>query len=148
MNDTINKALEYFSSNHNCSQSVFRALLEKYGMYFDEGTAAMAGLGGGIGLQGNVCGAVSGAVAALGVLNSRTVSDFEEHKNTTYTSAAKFSYKFKKKFDTIICDELTGIRMADKQERDNAIESGHFNKTCPKFVEEAIRIVLEMDIKA
>ena len=147
MQNTVDQALAYFGSEHNCSQSVFRAVLEKYGVYFDEGTAAMAGLGGGVGLQGNVCGAVSGAVAALGMLNTPKFSDFEEHKNATYTSAAKFIYKFKKKFDTIICDELTGVKMADKDARDDAIESGHFRKTCPKFVEEAVRIVLDIESK-
>ena len=145
--ETVEKALKYFNEDHNCAQTVFRTVLEEYDMYFEEATAAMAGLGGGIGLEGNVCGAVSGAVAALGVLNSPRFIDFEEHKNASYVSGAKFIYKFKKKFESVICNDLTGVTMADNEARQKAIDDGTFHKICPKFVEEAVRIVLDMENK-
>ncbi len=144
----ISEALRYFEGDYNCAQSVLKAILEKYDRYYDEGTASVAGLGGGVGLQGDVCGAVSGAVVALGVLNSRKIKDAKKHKEETYASAAKFSYKFKKKFDTVICSQLTGINMTDTEARDEAIKSGAFRKLCPKFVEEAVRITLDMASKS
>lgn len=146
--DVVALGMKYFNKEgHNCAQTVMRTVLEHYGMDFKESTKAMAGLGGGVGLDGNVCGAVSGAVAALGVLNSRRFEDFEQHKNETYTSALKFMYKFRKKHETIICDELTGITMSDKDARTKAIDTGVFHRICPQFVEDAIRIVVEMEDK-
>ncbi|MFX1482188.1 MAG: C-GCAxxG-C-C family protein [Promethearchaeota archaeon] len=146
--ETVANALRYFSKDHNCAQSVLRSVLEKYGLYFDQATSVVAGMGGGIGLQGNVCGAVVGAVAALGVLNRQRYTDFKEHKDETYTSAAKFMYKFKKRHETVLCDELTGVTMSDSAARDQAIENGHFKKVCPSFIEDAVQIVLDMESKA
>jgi C_GCAxxG_C_C family probable redox protein len=146
--EAVANAMKYFDDDHNCAQAVLHAVLEKYGVYFDDATSVIAGMGGGIGLQGNVCGAVSGAVAAFGILNKQRVSDFQEHKEATYTSAIKFMYKFRKLHETVICDTLTGITMADKEVRDIAIERGHFHKICPQFVEDAVKIVVEMEEKA
>ena len=146
--DTVKNAHKYFDGDHNCAQAVLHAVLDKYGLYFDEATAVIAGMGGGIGLQGNVCGAVSGAVAAFGVLNKQRVPDFEEHKTATYTSAVKFMYKFRKLHETVICEALTGVKMDDQEARDKAIETGHFHKICPQFVEDAVKIVVEMEDKA
>jgi C_GCAxxG_C_C family probable redox protein len=110
-------AVRYFvERDHNCAQSVVRAVLEKYDHNYEQSTTSMAGIGGGVGLEGNVCGVV-GAVTALGVLNSQRFTDFEKHKDATYTSSVIFIHKFKKKFETVICDNLTGITMSDVEIR-------------------------------
>ncbi|MGY5864395.1 MAG: C-GCAxxG-C-C family protein [Candidatus Thorarchaeota archaeon] len=143
--ETVKNAHRYFDKDHNCAQAVIRSVLEKYDMHFEEATATMAAMGGGVGLQGNVCGAVIGAVAALGVLNTSRLKDVEKHKQASYTSAAKFIYKFKKMHETVICDELTGVTMADNEARTAASDKGHFHKICPKYVEDAVRIALDME---
>ena len=51
---------------------------------------------------------------------------------------------FSEKNGSIICDDLTGIVMADKNQHDRAIEDGTFRKICPGFVKDAVRIVLEL----
>jgi C_GCAxxG_C_C family probable redox protein len=145
--ETVKTALRYFDKDHNCAQAVLRSVLEKHDLYFDEAIYAIAGMGGGIGLQGNVCGAVVGAVAAFGVLNKQRFDNVSKHKEATYTSAIKFTYNFKKKHDTVICDALTGVTMSDKDARNDAIDKGHFHKICPQFVEDAVRIVLDLESK-
>ena len=142
--DTVKHAMKYFSSDYNCSQSVMKSVLEKRRMDFDEIFNLAAGFGGGVGLQGHICGAVSGAVAALGVINGNKYDDTRKHKEATYESAAKFMHKFKEKNGSIICDALTGIEMADKAAHDRAIEDGTFEKVCPGYVKDAVWIVLEL----
>ncbi|MGY5856455.1 MAG: C-GCAxxG-C-C family protein [Candidatus Thorarchaeota archaeon] len=142
--DAVKQSMKYFSSKYNCSQSVMRAVLENKGMHFDEIFNLAAGFGGGVGLQGHICGAVSGAVAALGVINGAKFDDTREHKQATYESAAKLMKMFSEKNGSIICDDLTGIVMSDKAAHDRAIEDGTFNKICPGFVKDAVRIVLAL----
>jgi C_GCAxxG_C_C family probable redox protein len=142
--NTQKRAMEYFSSDYNCAQSVMKSILESKGMDFDEIFHLAAGFGGGVGLQGHICGAVSGAVAALGVINGSRYDDFIKHKEATYSSTEKFIKIFSGKNRSIICDDLTGITMADKASHDKAIEDGTFRKICPGYVKDAIRIVLEM----
>lgn len=142
--DTIKRAMKYFSTDYNCSQSVMKSVLEKRGVDFDEIFHLSAGFGGGVGLQGHICGAVSGAVAALGVINGKNYDDAQKHKEATYESTAKFMHMFKKKNGSIICDDLTGIEMADKTAHDRAMEDGTFQKVCPGYVKDAVEIVLDI----
>ena len=99
--DSVKLALKYFSTDYNCSQSVMKAILEKEGMDFDEIFHLAAGVGGGFGLEGHVCGAVSGAVAAIGVLNGRKHSDDVKQRKTTYPLVKKFLHRFAEKYETI-----------------------------------------------
>ncbi|MHA1965424.1 MAG: C-GCAxxG-C-C family protein [Candidatus Thorarchaeota archaeon] len=142
--DTVKQAMKYFSTDYNCSQSVMKSILEKRGMDFDEIFHLAAGFGAGVGLQGHICGAVSGAVAALGVINGRKFDDVKKHKEATYASAGKFMQIFKEQYGSIICDDLTGIVMADKAAHDRAMEDGTFQKVCPGYVKDAVRIVLDL----
>ena len=121
-----------------------KSVLEYHNLDFGEIFHLAAGFGGGVGLQGHICGAVSGAVAALGVINGKKYDDARQHKEATYESVMKFMKLFKEKNETIICDGLTGIVMANKEAHDRAIEDGTFEKVCPGYVEDAVRIALEI----
>ncbi len=142
--ETVKLAMKYFSTDYNCSQSVMRSLLESNDMAFEQIFPLTAGFGGGFGLEGHVCGAVSGAVAALGVLNSRKYKDVGEHKKATYASVKKFIHKFTEKNGTIICNELTGIDISDEAAHNKALKDGTFRKVCPGYVEDAVRIVMDI----
>ena len=142
--DAVELSMKYFSSKYNCSQSVMKAVLENKGMDFDEIFNLTAGFGGGVGLKGHICGAVLGAVAALGVVNGAKYDDTRKHKKATYESAAKFMKKFSEKNGSIICDDLTGIVMSNVEAHDRAIEDGTFEKICPGYVKDAVRIVLDL----
>ncbi|MGD9397078.1 MAG: C-GCAxxG-C-C family protein [Candidatus Thorarchaeota archaeon] len=142
--DTVKRAMTYFSTDYNCSQSVMKSILEAKGLDFSEIFQLAAGFGGGVGLQGHICGAVSGAVAAIGVINGTKFDDAKQHKEATYEMVAKFMTAFKEKNGSIICDDLTGIEMADITAHDRAIEDGTFEEVCPGYVKDAVRIVLDL----
>ncbi|MFX1544390.1 MAG: C-GCAxxG-C-C family protein [Promethearchaeota archaeon] len=140
----IKASLKYFSGGYNCAQAVFRAISEHKGVYIENGTQLASGFGGGITHSGQQCGALSGAIMAIGLLVGKNVSDVREHKAETYRLSAELLSRFKEQFGTIICDTLTGVKMSDSEARKNAIEQGRFQEVCPKFVKEAVRIVTEM----
>ena len=89
-------------------------------------------------------GAISGAMMAIGILEGQTNFDLQQHKSKTYELSTELHTKFKDEFGSIICDELTGIDMSDSQKMQDAIDTGHFGKICPKFIESTIRAVLTM----
>ncbi|TFH07464.1 MAG: C_GCAxxG_C_C family protein [Candidatus Thorarchaeota archaeon] len=147
IDESITRAKEYFSGKYNCSQSTMKAILVGMKMDFDQIMPLAAGLGAGIAHEGNVCGAVSGAIAALGVIESRVYTDALEQKEAVYASGEEFIRRFKLKNGTIVCDQLTGIKMIDIKARKNASEDGTFSKLCPTFVSDAVRIALEITIE-
>lgn len=66
MSSIKEKALEYHAAGFNCAQSVLAACGEYTGLDDAAALAISAGFGGGL-RSGEICGAVSGAVMALGL---------------------------------------------------------------------------------
>jgi len=144
LSNASNKARKYFSSGYNCAQSVFRALLEEKGIFFDEAPILAAGFGGGISRRGEMCGAVTGAIMALGIIHGQQIKDPHEHKIITYNSVNEFIKKFNQIHNTVICNELIGFDISDSEAREKGNEEGFFDTICPNFIESAINIILEM----
>lgn len=95
----VEKAEELFKSGMNCSQAVFCAFADEFGM--DEETAAKvsSGLGGGVGRTREVCGTVTGAALVLGMRHG-------PDKNAVYPSVQDFVAKFKAECGSVVCREL------------------------------------------
>ncbi len=144
IDESVALAKEYFSGKYNCSQSAMKAILVGMKMDFDQIVPLAAGLGAGVAHEGNVCGAVSGAIAALGVIESKVHTDVLEQKEAAYTSGEELVRRFKMKNESILCNHLTGIEMADLKARKDAMKDGIFSKLCPTFVSDAVRIALEI----
>ncbi len=144
MSDVGKTALEYFGRDYNCAQAVLRAVLEDKGMFMDEFPYLAAGLGGGVSHQGDTCGAVTGAILAIGMIASQFALDVKGHKNRTYHHGEKFIAKFKDEFDTVLCRELTGLDISDPAELERGRKTGVFEERCPKFVKRAAVLVSDM----
>ncbi len=76
-NQLAKKAITYFEEGFNCSESMLKAYLDVYKKDPKLGAAA-SGFGGGIGGKGITCGAVSGAVIAIGLDYNRQDSEDKE----------------------------------------------------------------------
>ncbi len=144
IDDAAARAKKFFSGKHNCAQSVMKAILTEMNLDFEQVIPLTAGFGGGMVHEGGVCGAVSGAIAAIGVLKSKDFADVQAHKEATNRSGEEFIRRFKEKHGSILCNDLTGINMADAKARKAALANGTFAKLCPAYVESAVRIALEI----
>jgi C_GCAxxG_C_C family probable redox protein len=138
------EAKEYFTTGYNCAQAVLRSVLEKKKLYFEQAPIVAAGFGGGISRRGEMCGALTGAVMAIGILTSENEKDISRHKALTYEKVAEFIKKFNEIHETPICNELVGFDIRDPEARKKGNEEGVFRELCPKFVETAAKIVLEL----
>ena len=95
----IEKAAELFKGGCNCSQAVFAAFADEFGMSEDQAKLIACGLGGGVGRMREVCGAVSAAAMILGM---RLGPD----KMNAYPAIQDFCAKFKERAGSIVCREL------------------------------------------
>ena len=66
-------AEQCFRSGFTCSAAVFSAFSEELGLDTDTARKIACGFGGGISHTGNICGAVSGAIMAIGLKYGKTV---------------------------------------------------------------------------
>jgi len=144
MTDAGRNAREYLASGYNCAQSVLKAVLEEKGIFFDEAMSLSSGFGGGIAGEGRTCGAVSGAIMAIGVLNGLHSKDVVQSKENTYKNSSILIEQLKEKFETTQCYELIGVDMKDPEAKKTARERGVFSNQCSEFVATAVRIVLDL----
>ena len=142
--DTINKAVTSFESGFNCSQSVFVAYAPLYGLDADIALRIGQPFGGGMGRSGEVCGAVSGALMALGLAEGNTDPENNEAKARVYTRASDFLKRFEARQETVLCRELLGVDIGTEDGLQFAREQDLFHQQCPAFVRAAAEILQEM----
>lgn len=114
MSQRVEKARELFLQGYNCSQAVFTAYADLFGIEKETALKLSAGLGGGCGRQRELCGAVSGAVMIIGLKFGATDAADREGKKLCYEKVREFSDEFRKTNPSIVCRELLGI--GDKKE--------------------------------
>ncbi|MBE6737342.1 MAG: C_GCAxxG_C_C family protein [Ruminococcaceae bacterium] len=103
------KAKELFLKGYNCSQAVFGAFCEDFGIDFSLGVKISSGFGGGFARRREVCGAVSGAVMVLSLLHGYTDAEAKEEKIKLYEEVRGVLADFEKEVGSIVCRELLGL---------------------------------------
>ncbi len=108
MTERVQKAQDLFMQGYNCSQAVFAAYADLFGI--DEKTALKlsSGLGAGCGRQRELCGAVSGAAMIIGLKFGSANSTDRQTKALCYEKVREHSALFKEKNPSIVCRELLG----------------------------------------
>jgi len=98
--------------------------------------------GGGINQTGNVCGAVTGALMAIGLKHGEVgIQEIQEIQDLKSSKvASEFTKKFKERNVTIICRELIDHDLLTAEDIEHAFKTGAFNN-CPKFVKDAAEIL-------
>lgn len=137
------RALSLFSNNFNCSQAVFTAFAPDFGI--DEKLALMlaTSFGGGA-RNGEICGAVSGALMVLGLKYGHFDALDNEQKSRAYRIAVEFTKRFKDKNGSVVCRDLLGYDLTKLEEMACIKEQGLFKSVCPEMVQSAVEILEEI----
>jgi C_GCAxxG_C_C family probable redox protein len=98
--------------------------------------------GGGIGNTGSVCGAVVGAVMAIGLVKEQVKSVEDWFRLAAV--AQEFRKRFEAEMGTIICSELTGLDMSSGVELDKLMDSEIPTTVCFPAVGLAYRLVSDL----
>jgi C_GCAxxG_C_C family probable redox protein len=108
----VQKAIQLFNSNYNCSQAVLAAFADEAGL--DEPTALKlaSGFGGGFGCSGGTCGALTGAVMAMGLCCGTADSADKTTKMEVYRKVRQLTEEYKLRTGSTICRELMGFDMS------------------------------------
>jgi C_GCAxxG_C_C family probable redox protein len=135
------KSTELFKNNLNCAQSVFVPFAVNF---FPDPKLAykiMSPFGGGIAHTDNICGAVTGGLAAIGLHIGHTSGSETEAKALCAKAAQQFMTEFKARHGSINCTELLGNNMSIPGEREKALAANKFQTICSKLVESSSDLV-------
>ncbi|MGN0688057.1 MAG: C-GCAxxG-C-C family protein [Oscillospiraceae bacterium] len=134
------KALELFSNNFNCSQAVFTAFAPDFGIDEELALKIATSFGGGA-RNGEICGAVSGALMVLGLKYGHYQSDNYEQKSRAYAIAVEYTKRFKEQNGSIVCRDLLGYDLTKPDEMACIKEKNLFKEICPRMVKCAVEVL-------
>lgn len=135
-------ALASFSRGFTCSSAVFSTFSEEIGLDPDTAKKIACGFGGGISKTGNICGAVSGAILAIGLKYGKTKQGDDAATEKTQELTRQFIREFTARYGSINCTELLGYNLSYPEEYEKARESRLFVTKCPDLVRDAA-VILE-----
>lgn len=141
------KAIEMMAvQRFHCSQALAAAGQEKLGRGSDEVIRAMGAFGGGLGGNGEVCGALAGALAVIGLRYSRARADEKENPKM-WADAQEMVRRFRDEIvnqaGTIDCRDIAGVNWLDRAEV-KAFYTGDKVKNCIRIVGQTALVLGEM----
>jgi len=139
-----NRAMKIMAEGYVCSESVLLATCQEFGIEVDEKIIPKIAyaFAGGIGNTGTVCGAVVGAIMAIGLMKER--GETMEEMFSVLGLAAEFRKRFEAEKDTINCRELTGADLTTPEGIEQYMKSDVPQTVCFPAVGTAYRLVVEL----
>jgi C_GCAxxG_C_C family probable redox protein len=138
------KATQLFAAGFSCSQALLASRAERYDLPTETALKLSAAFGGGLGRQGEVCGAVSGALMVIGLENGHTRPEEKAVKENTYALTRQFIAEFTQRTGALHCRDLLGCRIDTPEGQQYAQEHALTKTICPKLVAEASQILSEI----
>jgi C_GCAxxG_C_C family probable redox protein len=130
-----------FSQHYNCSQSVFSAFADQLGMDRETALKLASPFGGGVARSGGICGAITGALLALGLARG---AQAPAGKEDIYRLSQEFMRLFEEKHSTILCRDLIDCDLSTVAGYQAATDKGVFTSICPLLVQDAVEIVQKL----
>ena len=136
-------AKNYFARKCHCSQAVLASFVDVLGITEEMALKFGSCFGGGM-RKGEVCGACTGALMALGMKFGMSEVGDVENQQIADDYARRFLDEFAKQNGSYLCRNLLKHNLASEEERQKAREEGLFASVCPKLIESAVRIAEQM----
>lgn len=130
-----------FLQGYNCAQAVLACCGGPAGLARDQALKVSAAFGGGLSHLDQTCGAVTGAMMALG-LHLATAEP--NGKRKAYAAAQDFAARFVARHGSIRCTDLLGVSIATPAGLEQAKAAGTFKTLCPNLVRDACNLLDEI----
>ncbi|MDD3343817.1 MAG: C-GCAxxG-C-C family protein [Sulfurospirillaceae bacterium] len=137
------KAVEYFNNGFLCSESVLMAITEAYEIESLHIPSIATAYGSGLSRTNGPCGALSGGIMALSLLNGR--KDSSDDYASLYKNVSRLQHSFNATFKTTECSKLLGFSLSDSDASEkftnNQCKSNICNH-CVRFVAKEVHHIL------
>ena len=137
-------AAQLFLGGCNCAQAVVVAFCDVTGLEKDFAARLSCSFGGGMGRMREVCGGVSGALMALGMLCAPDDPGDQAAKAAHYARVQELARRFRERNGSIICRELLGEKAGSGHVPEARTEEYYRMRPCERMVFDAAEILEEM----
>lgn len=142
--DRVEEALATFAQGFNCSQATLVALAPEAGLDRETALRVAGAFGAGFGRQGEACGAVAGALMAIGLKYAMVRPEEPEAKERTYQVAGEFIRRFMARHGALTCRELLGCDPSTPEGLARMKEKNFHATVCPRFVKAAVELASDV----
>ena len=142
MKDPAEIARAYFLDERHefgCAEVTFVVLKGAFGLDDPMDSAAAMALNGGVAYGGGVCGAVTGAALALGLLAQARIDDHARAKKVARELTARLMDGFAAEHGAMTCRDLIGIDLRAPGGHAAFIASGLWRDRCMRQIETVVR---------
>jgi C_GCAxxG_C_C family probable redox protein len=138
----VERALQNFENGYNCSQAVFMAYSDIYGLDSEMAARLSTSFGGGMGRLREVCGAVSGMFLVLGLHYPATDVTDKNAKTINYEAVQRTAKEFQKEMGSYICADLLKIKRQPEEATPSERNARYYAlRPCNRCVAMAAEIV-------
>jgi len=142
------RVAQIMEKSHNCAQTTFFALSEQFGLGGDDVLKALTPLPG-IAERGETCGAITGALMAMGLIYGRDKLDDWEKYRSSLIPTNVFCQRFQEELGTTQCCQIQekafgkSYNLMDPEDLKEFQRAGATVK-CTKVVQKAVRIAADI----
>ena len=139
--DPVARAAELFAAGISCAPAILAAFAPRLGM--DEAQAARAAscFGGGMAGSAGTCGAVTGAMMAIGLAHGPGVRSDPAAKQAAYQRVKELWRRFMERHGSIECRGILGLDISTPEGNARAAAQGLFRTRCAEVVRDAAELV-------
>ncbi|KUO51247.1 MAG: hypothetical protein APF76_17340 [Desulfitibacter sp. BRH_c19] len=139
-NQLAKKTCAYFQEGFNCSESMLKAYLDVYKKDPKLGAAA-SGFGGGIAGKGFTCGAVSGAIIAIGLDYDRQSSEDKELYGKVRDNSRELIEQFTEIHGSSNCKDLQPYDLTTMEGREKLHADPEVMVKCKSYLSSAAKLL-------
>jgi C_GCAxxG_C_C family probable redox protein len=143
VSDRVSRALADLEGGFNCAVSVLSAFAADFDWPVHHARQVAGAFGGGMGRTGATCGAVTGALMAIGLAYAKTRAEDDAARDRCYAEAAAFLQAFEQRCGSLACRTLLGHDVSTPEGYAAAQNSGAFRTVCPGYLRAAVELVEE-----
>ena len=130
----------YFNNDYNCCESVVMAVCDYLGVDKEIPQKIATPFGSGMSKNGSNCGALNAAFICMGLVKGRKSN--EDVRDTSYLPADRIFAKFKEKYGSTFCYDITGVNLKNTDEAQKDKDKRH-SELCGPLVKQVTQWVLE-----
>ncbi len=120
---------------HGCAETSYLALADAFGLTEVVSSAPAMALNGGVAYGGNICGAISGAALAVGLLAERRIRDHRAAKRVARELVAEAMDRFAERHGALDCRDLIGTDLRAPGQHDAFMASDRWRVGCMAQIE-------------
>ena len=138
-------AVQKLVEGYNCAQAVLFVSSDDFGLDRTTAVKLASGFGAGMGRKGEVCGALTGGIIALGARYGRGEHDDRTATEQAYAKTRDLIDRFQSTHGTVLCRELlNGCDLTTPEGQQYFKENDLINTVCKKCVRSVVLSVQDM----